>query len=269
MAREKICGIYCIQNNVNSKRYIGKGTDILRRFERHKLDLNKNKHDNIHLQNSWNEYGQGCFDFFVVEVCESERLNEREMFWIKEYKTFTQQGEYGYNMTEGGDGISGLKRSDETREKMRKSAMGRVFSEESKKKMSESRKGEKNHRYGIHPSDETIKKLSESNKGKKKPKNPHTEESKKKISAANTGKKRTKEMNERFSEIRNGRKNCKSSSAYFGVRKTRYNKYDASITVSGKQIRIGVRDDEVSAAKLYDEYVIKNNLQRPLNFPNE
>ena len=50
-------------------------------------------------------------------------------------------------------------------------------SEETKKKMSESHKGDKHHMYGKHHTEEAKKKMSESNKGKK-----HTEESKKKMS---------------------------------------------------------------------------------------
>ena len=57
------------------------------------------------------------------------------------------------------------------------SMYGKHHSEESKKKMSESKKGEKHHMYGKHHSEETKRKISESHKGLK-----HSEKTKKKIS---------------------------------------------------------------------------------------
>jgi group I intron endonuclease len=61
---------------------------------------------------------------------------------------------------------------------------GVKLSEETKKKMSDAQKGEKNHMFGKKQSEETKRKKSESLKGKK-----HTEETKRKISEANKGEK--------------------------------------------------------------------------------
>ena len=60
---------------------------------------------------------------------------------------------------------------------------GKQKSEETKKKMSDAKKGNIPWNKGKHHTEETKKKLSESNKGKH-----HTEETKKKISEANKGK---------------------------------------------------------------------------------
>ena len=61
--------------------------------------------------------------------------------------------------------------------------LGKKFSEETRKKMSEARKGkytgENNPMYGKHPSEETLKKMSEAQKGKKM-----SEEARKKMSEA-------------------------------------------------------------------------------------
>lgn len=59
---------------------------------------------------------------------------------------------------------------------------GKTHSEESKKKMSEVKKGENNYWYGKQHSDETKKKMSEAHKGK-----THSEESKKKMSESKKG----------------------------------------------------------------------------------
>lgn len=38
------CGIYMIMNLINKKRYIGKSTNIYKRWDAHKRDLRKNRH---------------------------------------------------------------------------------------------------------------------------------------------------------------------------------------------------------------------------------
>lgn len=83
----------------------------------------------------------------------------------------------GYNIADGGSGILGVK-----------------FSEETKRKLSEIKKGkyngEKNPFYNKHHSEETKKILSEIKKGKESPmKGKHfSEETKKKLSEAHKGK---------------------------------------------------------------------------------
>lgn len=60
---------------------------------------------------------------------------------------------------------------------------GKKLSESTRKKISEAQRGEKNHYYGKHPSDETRKKLSEVHKGK-----PFSDDHKRKISENNGSK---------------------------------------------------------------------------------
>ena len=57
--------------------------------------------------------------------------------------------------------------------------IGKHISEETRKKMSEAKKGENHPMFGKHISEETRKKMSEANKGK-----PHSEETKRKMSEA-------------------------------------------------------------------------------------
>lgn len=56
---------------------------------------------------------------------------------------------------------------------------GKHHTEETRKKMSEAMKGEKNHMFGKHPSEETKRKMSEAHKGKK-----HSEEAIRKTAEA-------------------------------------------------------------------------------------
>lgn len=75
-------GIYCIENIINGKKYIGKSINLYYRLHRHKCDLNKNRHKNPILQNSWNKHGENNFINYVVELCDYNNINEKEEFYI-------------------------------------------------------------------------------------------------------------------------------------------------------------------------------------------
>ena len=99
---ERISGIYCIENKTTNKKYIGKSVDIYERWRQHKIHLNGNCHHNRHLQNAWNKYGSNDFLFYIIEQCDESVLNDKEVFYIQEYRTLDDA--YGYNLTCGGDG---------------------------------------------------------------------------------------------------------------------------------------------------------------------
>ncbi len=40
---EKVCGIYCIENKVNGKKYVGQSIDIYKRWKQHRNELNNKK----------------------------------------------------------------------------------------------------------------------------------------------------------------------------------------------------------------------------------
>ena len=73
-------GIYLIINTINGKFYIGSSCDIPRRFRSHRKCLNKNTHDNIHLQNAWNKYGESNFSFEIYTNCFPNELLLNEQF---------------------------------------------------------------------------------------------------------------------------------------------------------------------------------------------
>jgi hypothetical protein len=91
---------------------------------------------------------------------------------------------------------------------------GREFSEETKRKISESRKGQKN-RLGRKHTEETKRKISEALKGQKNSLGrKHTEETKRKISESrkgqknSLGRKHTEETKKKISEAKKGNNNC-------------------------------------------------------------
>lgn len=90
----------------------------------------------------------------------------------------------------------GKKHSEETKRKMRLSRKGQIFTDETKKKMSIGRSG-------ILHTEETKRKMSESKKGK--PGTKHTEESKRKMSESSMGIKHTDEAKRKMSLARKGK----------------------------------------------------------------
>lgn len=96
-----LIGIYKITNLINKKSYIGQSLDIHRRWRREIDDSNNpNSHSyDYPLMRAFRKYGIDNFNFEIIEECDIENLNEREMYWINFYDTFFN----GYNQTLGGD----------------------------------------------------------------------------------------------------------------------------------------------------------------------
>lgn len=183
--------IYKITNQINGKIYIGKTIlPIEKRLKRHFYLAAKKV--NRYLYDAINKYGKVNFIIELIEECEYDLANEREIYYIDSYKSNNK--EFGYNMTIGGDGgrmpeeslkkmilkKTGMKLSEEHKLKISKANKGRnphEWSEESKMKLSNSLKksghkppipnwsGETHPMYGKTHSEETKQKLAEYRKG--------------------------------------------------------------------------------------------------------
>jgi group I intron endonuclease len=117
MAKEKLCGIYCIENLVNGKKYIGLSINIKQRWTQHKTDLRHQYHKNSYLQNAWNKYGEDNFGFNIIQECKKTELSELEKFYIDKFDTTNEK--YGYNLTFGGEECIHTKQSKEKLSKAR------------------------------------------------------------------------------------------------------------------------------------------------------
>lgn len=100
-------GIYCAKNIVNEKVYVGKSVDIEKRWKGHKNGYNNpNSSQYIsYFYNALRKYGFNSFEFSVLEECTEDKLSDREIFWINKFQSNNR--EYGYNTTDGGDGVTG------------------------------------------------------------------------------------------------------------------------------------------------------------------
>lgn len=103
--------IYMITNKIDGSIYVGKTVDSIQsRWKDHIYSAYSNV-DNFYLHNAIKKYGQENFLVEKLEECENTILSEREIYWIKEKKSFYKDNEKGYNLTRGGDGVT--KYSDE------------------------------------------------------------------------------------------------------------------------------------------------------------
>ena len=94
-------GIYKITNTENGRCYIGQSRDIEARWQKH-LSAYKSYPD-WELYRAFKKYGISKFTFEIIEECQIEELNEREIYWITQYDSFNN----GYNMTLGGEACNG------------------------------------------------------------------------------------------------------------------------------------------------------------------
>ena len=175
--------IYKITNLINGKIYIGQ----------EKKYKDKYLGSGIHIKRAVKKYGKENFKKEIIEYCISiEELNEKEKYWIN---LLNSKEPNGYNIIDGGIGgpnFRGHKHSDESKKKMSISRKGQKRSEAFKRHLSEIRKG-------ITRSQETKDKLSKAFKGKTfvdKFGKEKAEDIIRRTAIKNTGKKRNNDFRE-------------------------------------------------------------------------
>ena len=119
----------------NNKRYIGQTIFTCeKRWKRHIISANNNS--NCILHKAIRKYGANNFIVKPIFICNLNELNYYEVKFIRKYNTFSPNG---YNMTTGGQ--------------------LNQFTDDVRKRISESLKGNKNYFYGKHWSNEQKLKL--------------------------------------------------------------------------------------------------------------
>jgi len=119
----KNLGIYAIFNTINTKMYIGSAKNLHNRYRKHLSNLKRNIHQNPHLQNAWNKYGENNFIFIILEILNDEKkVIEKEQYYIDKYKSYINV--MGYNIRVKATSNIGIKLSDETKLKMSDSHKG-------------------------------------------------------------------------------------------------------------------------------------------------
>lgn len=104
---KKVCGIYKITNRINKHLYIGQSRDIYNRWRQHKANFESRSRDTM-LYQAMRKYGIENFEFEIVEECNPQLLDEREIYYIQKYNSYGfNKPKFGYNMTKGGDGQNG------------------------------------------------------------------------------------------------------------------------------------------------------------------
>ena len=142
---------------------------------------------NPYFSNAIQKYGWDNIEHIIVaENLSQDEACKMEIDLIDKYKS--NQHDYGYNCSSGGE-CSGA-------------GVKHIVSDETRKRLSESHMGLQSGMLGKHHSEETKQKISNSKKGKV----IISDEQRKKISKANKGRKMSDDFGEKVSKALKGRK---------------------------------------------------------------
>jgi len=245
---KKTAGIYKIVNLINEKIYVGSSINLKSRKYDHFRRLELGKHENNHLQNSYNKYKKENFKWEVIEYIEvtgdkeldKGKILEREQYWIDVLNVCDRN--LGYNICEKAGSNLGRRLSESAKYKISLANKGKKLSQETLKRRKETLKNrtqeekdvarsnlsnslkERNFKH----SEETKKKISIANKGNKNGKytrgSKRTEEQKKKLSEAHKGYSPTDEARNNMSLAQKKRKRTLNEINLFKERMSKLHK---------------------------------------------
>jgi group I intron endonuclease len=123
-----ISGIYQIQSKINGKIYIGSAVNIGKRWKEHIMSLRYNKNTR-HLQNHTNKYGVDDLVFSIVESCPKKKLIEREQYYMDLLHP-------AFNIRKKAESNLGVKFTEETKRKISESQKGKIIPIEQRQQIS-------------------------------------------------------------------------------------------------------------------------------------
>lgn len=140
--------LYTISCLINNKVYVGVTFDAYTRFCHHRGDLRGGRHDNRLLQSDYSNFGPQAFVYDIISEFDNRISALRSEKYLTEC-VLNLDTNLCYNLVGGGTGLGFRVKyknhrpavSDETKSKMSISGMGRLATEETKKKRSDSLKG--------------------------------------------------------------------------------------------------------------------------------
>jgi group I intron endonuclease len=134
-------GTYGIFNTVDYKWYIGSSINTYRRYKEHKKLLNKNIHPSLHFQRAYNLYSGQKFFFKVLTHTPKEDILKSEQYFIDLFGVCNP--DIGYNLAPVAGNSTGRILSEETKNKISNTHKGKKLSLEHRKAISEASKGKR------------------------------------------------------------------------------------------------------------------------------
>ncbi len=144
--------VYQHINLITKKCYIGWTTNTIKgRWDQH-VSISIKKQINTKFQNALRKYGVECWEHIVLYTCDTNTEAKQKEIELIEYHDSYHNG---YNSTKGGDGNNCIIQTPESNKKRRDALLGKPKNY--------------NRMLGKLHSNETRKKISDSHTGKKKP----------------------------------------------------------------------------------------------------